>query len=656
MTAPDSRHTGHRTQWLAPSLILIAMILTALAYRPGLGGPLLLDDFDNLAPVSQYLDGRVDASRVIFGNESGPLGRPIAMASFLLDAIWFGNDTRVAKRTNLFAHLANGWLLFLLAHRIIRRLAPGIRDPQLLAAMVATVWLLLPVHASSVLYLVQRMALLSTFFVLAGLLWYVAWRERLEQGRGGGVALWLGLPLFVTLAALSKENGLLLLPLAALVEWCCFQPARGERRPRAVLALHATLVGIPALAAVALVTLRPDVVLAGYEWRHFSLAERLLTQPRVLWDYVRVVLIPHTPSLGLFHDDYTVSTGLLSPRSTVLAIGGWSLVVLAAIQSRMREPLFTLGIGFFLLAHAMESTVLPLEIYFEHRNYLPSAGLLLATTALLLAARRALPSATTGFRATGFALMVAVPVVQWVATHGRARVWSSEETLFAQELRYNAESPRLRSLLATRAIQAGAFDVAIEHIRAAESAYAGRHRMATTLWRIAADCTAERALDSEAIARIESARDETIDFPAMVGLGLVQQLAADGRCRAVDLAQLADQLEPWAMEPDLPTTSQEVWQGRLQLARINAGIERYDRALPLARSAFEGSGRNPYIGLLLFQLHMSLGDRASAHVLLPELEAAAGRGDSSFDGAVEGFRKALAGTQDGQGNQDGNSE
>ncbi len=638
--------TPWRTRWLALGVLLAALVATALAYRPGLDGPLLLDDFDNLAPVAQYLEGRLEAHRVVFGNQSGPLGRPVAMASFLLDAVWFGNDSTAAKRTNLLIHLACGWLVFLLALRVLGRTPRATSNPQLLAALIAGLWLLMPIHVSSVLYLVQRMALLSAFFVLAGLLWYVVFRERIAQGRSGSLALWLGLPAFAALAALSKENGVLLLPLASLIEWCCFRPGAGERRPRSVLALHGLFVGIPTLVGLAVLTLRPEWLLAGYEGRHFTLGERLLTQPRVLWDYVRNVLLPHVPSLGLFHDAYPPSTGLLSPKSTLVAIAAWLAVIVAAIMLRARRPLFTFGVGFFLIGHAVESTVLPLEIYFEHRNYLPAVGLSFCVAAVILAIAERLPRTTRAFRVVGLVLSIAVPTVLGLATFGRAQVWSSETSLYLQELHFNGDSPRLRSMLASHAIQAGAFDEAIHHIEAAEVGYRGRHRMATALWMVAAHCTGDHPLDAALAGRLADAATEPVDFLAMIGLGLVQQLAADGRCTTVDLAGLADLLEPWAMRETLTASRQPVWQSRLQLARINAGIERFDRALPLAQSAFEGSGRNPYIGLLLFQLHMSHDGREAAATLLPELEAATGRGDRTYDAAVEGFRRALAGDTD----------
>ena len=54
----------------------------------------MLDDFHNLESLGAY-GGVVDlesALRFIFSNESGPLGRSVAMASFLLnDSAWPDN-------------------------------------------------------------------------------------------------------------------------------------------------------------------------------------------------------------------------------------------------------------------------------------------------------------------------------------------------------------------------------------------------------------------------------------------------------------------------------------------------------------------------------------------------------------------------------------
>jgi hypothetical protein len=44
---------------------------------------------------------------------------------------------------------------------------------------------------------------------------------------------------------------------------------------------------------------------------------------------------------------------------------------------RKNAPLVAFGIGFFFVGHLLESTIYPLDIAYEHRNYLPMYGILL---------------------------------------------------------------------------------------------------------------------------------------------------------------------------------------------------------------------------------------------------------------------------------------
>ena len=44
---------------------------------------------------------------------------------------------------------------------------------------------------------------------------------------------------------------------------------------------------------------------------------------------------------------------------------------------RVRAPVLAFGLAWFLISHLLESTFIPLELVFEHRNYLAAAGLIL---------------------------------------------------------------------------------------------------------------------------------------------------------------------------------------------------------------------------------------------------------------------------------------
>lgn len=117
---------------------------------------------------------------------------------------------------------------------------------------------------------------------------------------------------------------------------------------------------------------------SGYQLRPFSMVERLLTEGRAIWFYLGLIVGPDMEALGLYHDDFIVSRGLLSPWTTLPALIGLGGLVLLAWKVRTRSPIITFGISWFLIGHALESTLLPLELVHEHRNYLPVFGILLA--------------------------------------------------------------------------------------------------------------------------------------------------------------------------------------------------------------------------------------------------------------------------------------
>jgi len=110
---------------------------------------------------------------------------------------------------------------------------------------------------------------------------------------------------------------------------------------------------------------------AGFAYRPFTMLERLLTQPRVIFFYIGQLLCPTGSEFALLHD-IQVSTSLLSPGTTLPAI----LLLIGCISAcfflRRRWPLFAFGYLFFFLNHAIEGSIVPLELIFEHRNYLPS--------------------------------------------------------------------------------------------------------------------------------------------------------------------------------------------------------------------------------------------------------------------------------------------
>ena len=352
--------------------------VTALAYWSGLSGDFLFDDHVNLNALGRY-GGVHDLQTLLFYLSSGiadPTGRPVSMASFLLDARDWPADPFPFKRTNLLMHLVNGFLLYNVLASLGHRLSQDSGRVRIAALLAAALWLMNPLWASTVLYVVQRHAILATLFVLLGIRTWIGSRNAFDKGlhiRGWWLAV-LAVPVFGTLAGLSKANGFLLPVLLAVLELSVLRsPTSTESSHRWASRL---LIWLPALMVLAwLCGQALQIGLDGTQDRPWTLAQRLLTQPRALCDYLWHLWIPGLNATGVFADGFAPSQGLFTPPSTLPAILTIGILAGIAWGSRRRAPVLAAALGLFLAGHAMESSVVMLELYFEHRNYLPAAML-----------------------------------------------------------------------------------------------------------------------------------------------------------------------------------------------------------------------------------------------------------------------------------------
>jgi hypothetical protein len=418
--------------WLLPLLGLL------LAYGPVLDGPLFFDDEPNLLDntLLQLSGSTFDEWRIaVVSNDSGILHRPVSMFTFALNYFFAGEFSASSlKAVNLLLHIANGALLYCLALGVLKTPAMAAthgfsRDERrALALGAAALWLLHPIHVSTVLYAVQRMAQLSTLFTFAGLVLFLRYRLRWAQrGAGAGevVAAGLWLLILLVLSVLSKENGALLAWLLFVIEFALFRGLWGGVERRLLSHIALILLLAPALVIALVALYFPDSLPGTYYSRDFDLAERLMTQGRALWLYLQWMAVPDITQMGFFHDDIAISRSLWAPQTTALALAAWFLVIVACLFWRHRFALVSFAFLFYLVGHAMESTVLPLELIFEHRNYLPSSGFAIAVpVAVLRLCKRA---ETLRFLPVicGICLLLTVLLVirsqAWTDTHTLAR-------------------------------------------------------------------------------------------------------------------------------------------------------------------------------------------------------------------------------------------
>ncbi len=357
------------------TFILITTVCL-LVYCPGLQGGFLFDDFGNLDKLGDYNGVRnIDTFIKFVGNGiAGPTGRPLSLLSFLLNGNNWPTDPFPFKLTNVVLHGLSGFFLFLLCRLLF--LSFNLKPQQaFVAALIATsFWLLHPFFVSTVLYVVQRMAMLSAFFSIAGLWLYCKGRLLItDNNRRGYDYMSLALGLGALLAILSKENGILLPLLAACVELCVFKHPNSIVKPLNRYWVWIFLV-LPSLGVLAVLIhdINPYTFTHPFGNRNFNLPERLLTESRIVTGYLYNLLIPKMSYPGLLFENIEVSRSLFQPIQTVFCVLFITALFSSAWFLRNRFPFFAMAVLFFLAGHVLESTSLGLELYFEHRNYLPA--------------------------------------------------------------------------------------------------------------------------------------------------------------------------------------------------------------------------------------------------------------------------------------------
>lgn len=364
-----------RHDWCVATLFVVTLLLTWWLSRTALTGPFLFDDFPNFENLQQ-LSGCLGGDRIAnyLAVFTGTPGRPLAALSFLIDDYAWPSTPYGWKRNNLLLHLLCGVFVFGLARTLAAlRHRPSVANWTALGATAA--WLLHPMQLSTSMLTVQRMTQLMTLISLAAC-WWVAHRLSRRDLNAWAYFRVLCFAAFMTvLAFLCKENGALLpLYLAATSYWVARNvPPDNARAFRAYLiALLLPVAAVVVYLAWSALHWQDDGV------RNFTPWERLLTQSRIVWDYLRQILLPRMNGSGLFHDDIVVSRGLLSPASTLPAILGLIAIAAVCVIKHRSWPLLVFAVAWFLGGHLMESTTLPLELYFEHRNYLPMVGVMIA--------------------------------------------------------------------------------------------------------------------------------------------------------------------------------------------------------------------------------------------------------------------------------------
>lgn len=439
-----------------------AVLLTILAwvYAPGVNGPALLDDISSvlvLETLRDHPEGIVDA---VFSDHSGPLGRPVAIATFAAERAFLQGGIPLSKAINIGLHIANTVLWSLV---FLRLLAPVNRSGSVImvSLLSATLWAASPLLVSTVLYTVQRMAMLACFFMLLTILAYLGWRKAFLSGAPHLVRACTVLVL-AFFAVFSKETGIVILPILLMLEclWFRWRNASGEPDRR----LRNGCAGLVVLGGGVFATvflLFPEMLLGSYRHFDFTAYERLSAQAGILWEYLMQIVLPDTGSMGLHHDDATIAEYAGDDGSNLGGILGWASLLLLAPLFYAHELAAKVlcCFLFFLVGHSTESTILPLELYYEHRNYFPAGAIFLLLALLLTRLVSAWPR-------VGLPVAVYLGLL-WLLLASRTsalvQVWSSEPLLRVFHIAGHPDSYRANSDMASELASRGDLSAALEY-------------------------------------------------------------------------------------------------------------------------------------------------------------------------------------------------
>jgi len=657
------------------SVLAALLAVTWWVYHAGLSGDFLFDDFGNLPAIGATgpVDNWATFWRYITSGTADITGRPLTLLTFLIDARNWPASPYPFKVTNLILHLINGMLLTWVLWKLGRALSapfdplfqpphsgnwkPGDlvgTDPKTLSSWVraargpgitidshgvaiaalfgAGAWLLHPLLVSTTLYIVQREAMLPATFVLIGMLGWMASREALARGQvkralaGMALSAWL----CTVLATLSKANGALLPMLLLLTEWIVLArrpmllPSTRRWHKRAVVAFLV----IPGSLVLAYLLYRlPEAIQSAPATRGWSVVQRLLTEPRVITDYLRLLFVPHAYSSGLFNDQFAVSTGWADPASTLPCILLISALIVLGFVLRNRYPAVALALLFYFAAQLMESGWVPLELYYEHRNYLPAMllfwpiGLMLGTAGTL----RFLRVAAGLLVIVGLAAMTSQRATLWGDGFRQAQVWAA----------INPDSARAQANAALYDLQHNRPRLAAARLRLSMSRHPDDIQAPINL--IGAECKLG-AVQQQTLTHAEFALAYTRlgGQAAFKWFNEALNMASHHSCPGLDFAALQGTLDAARRNPlwrEQPGRQQDLdhMQGELDLAmaKPQQALAAFNRAIAISPSpgsalqqaAYFGAHGYPEFGLAHLDYFASLPHVSKAAFGMPRIHA-----------------------------------
>jgi tetratricopeptide (TPR) repeat protein len=468
---PETKKQRWRLRRLL-ALFFFALIITAI-YSNSFNASWHLDDLPNIIEnKGLHINNLKPESlvRTFFsspragGSISNRLYRPIPCLTLAINW-YFGKDNVLGYHAvNTLVHILTAYFLFLTVLNILK--SPNLGNEyqgkeNFIAFLTAVLWAVNPIQIQAVTYIVQRMASMAAMFYILSIYFYLKTRQSQHSVRR--VLLLLGCALSFICALGSKENTVTL-PFALLLIEIIFFQDMSSRKVRKAFFWGSIAGGVllVVFSTWSFLSGNPFSFAKGYDVRPFTLFERLLTEPRIVLFYLSLIFYP-IPSRFSIEHDITVSTSFFQPWATLPAILFHLILIVFGCYQIKKRPLLTLAILFFYLNHIIESTIIPLELVFEHRNYLPSLFLFLPVAAGFKKVLDYYAEKNRVFRSVLLCSLAFLVVVIGAGTYIRNMAWATEKILWEDAMRKAPNSHRpLHNLAFNYYGKTGQLDKALE--------------------------------------------------------------------------------------------------------------------------------------------------------------------------------------------------
>jgi len=358
--------------------ICVIAILCGGIYSNSLDNPFVFDDMDNIQDnqfirlTELNLSGLHDAAF-----KSLHYFRPLSNITFAVNYYFGRYDVTGYHIFNILIHLANGILVYFLAlltfelffkTQNIAKEQPSKFLVGLMALSAACIFVAHPIQVQSVTYIVQRMNSMAAMFYFLSLLLFILGRKSTLQHKR--LTLWAGSICSWILALCCKQNAATLPIVILLYEFYFYQDLnKAWIRNNAKYLINALLL-ILLITFVYLGATPLEKILAGYNGRDFTMGERVLTEFRVVTHYISLLMFPFPSRLSLL-PEFTLSRTLFNPITTLFSLIFLIGLLGYAFYFSRRHKLLSFCIFWFLINLSIESSIIGLEIIFEHRLYLP---------------------------------------------------------------------------------------------------------------------------------------------------------------------------------------------------------------------------------------------------------------------------------------------